>query len=478
MAKQPRIAELKITEFTKEGLGRGVWQSPQGLPHPVDVPFAMPGDEVRVSLIKKRGGVHTSRLMEMLHSSEQRVTPRCPHFGKCGGCRWQQVAYEDQLKQKESAIYRHLQPYLNSSVACHPIIPCSPPWQYRNKMELTFSNDKAGEHYLGLILYGTRGHVFQMEECHLTHPWVVDAVHAVSHWWRESGLKAYYAGRDVGSLRTLTLREGIRSGDRMAMLTVSGNPDYALNRMQINFFVEALKKAIEPSLPGSKLSIFLRIQQIAKGQQTRFFEMLLDGPDHIREVINIDSGDHQRYALQFQISPSAFFQPNTRQAEILYSRAIELTQAPADALVYDLYCGTGTLGICLAKQVKEVIGIELSPESSLDARENAKGNHINNISILTGDVGQVLSTLLEDSGKRPDVVVVDPPRAGLDSRALKHILQIKAPLLTYVSCNPATQAENLDVLIKGGYQLKAIQPVDQFPQTIHVENIVTLQTSS
>lgn len=476
MAKQPRPAELKITEYSKEGLGKGVWHSQDGLSHHVEVPFAIPGDEVRVNLLKRRGGVYASRLLEIIHLSENRTIPICIHFGKCGGCRWQQIPYEDQLKQKEAWVSRYLQPYLNPSVVCHPIIPCDPPWRYRNKMELTFSNDKAGEYYLGLILYGTRGHVFQMEECHLAQPWVVDAVKAVTHWWKESNLQAYFSGGDRGSLRTLTLREGVRSGDRMAMLTVSGNPAYALNKKQIDGFKSALKGSIGPTLPpDGKLSIFLRIQQIAKGQKTQFFEMLLDGPDHIRELINIKTSDNKSYPLEFRISPSAFFQPNTKQAERLYSRAIEMTNAPADSLVYDLYCGTGTLGICLAKQVKEVIGIELSPESSLDARENAKCNQLSNISILTGDVGIVLPKLLADSQKRPDVVVVDPPRSGLDARALKHLLEIKAPILTYISCNPATQAENLDVLIRGGYRLKAVQPVDQFPQTIHVENIVILE---
>ena len=144
-------------------------------------------------------------------------------------------------------------------------------------------------------------------------------------------------------------------------------------------------------------------------------------------------------------------------------------------MAYDLYCGTGTLGICLAKQVKEVIGIELSPESSLDARENVKVNDLSNVTIRTGDVGQILPVLLEERGKRPDVVVVDPPRVGLEPKALQHILEVKAPKLTYISCNPATQAANLEVLIKGGYRLKAVQPVDQFPQTVHVENILILE---
>lgn len=474
MAKQTRIAQLKITEFSKEGQGKGVWHSQQGNPQLVEVPFSMPGDEVQVRLLKKKGGVYLSQPLEWLHLSENRITPRCQHFGHCGGCRWQHIAYEDQLKQKEAWIYHYLQPFLQSDTAWHSIIPCLPPWQYRNKMELTFSTDKAGRRYLGLILYGTRGHVFQMQECHLTHEWVTHAVKAVSQWWAESALDAYHAGKNHGSLRTLTLREGQRTGDRLAMLTVSGNPAYALNQKQIHTFVAALRQAIEPSLPEQKLSIFLRIQQIAKGSPTQFYEMLLYGPDHIREVLHIEGAQNERHSLNFRMSPTAFFQPNTRQAEQLYSRAIQLMQAPVGATIYDLYCGIGTLGICMAKQAKQVIGIELSPESALDARENVKYNHLSNVSIHTGDVGHVLPILLKNNQLLPDIVMVDPPRAGLDFRALQHLLDLKAPLLTYISCNPATQAANLELLVQGGYRLRAVQPVDQFPQTVHVENIVVL----
>jgi 23S rRNA (uracil1939-C5)-methyltransferase len=470
----PRLAQLKITAFSKEGLGNGVWQPENGQPQQVLVPFSMPEDEVQVRLLKKRGGVYQSQPLEWLQLSEKRVAPRCRHFGHCGGCRWQHVAYEDQLKIKESWIHRYLDPFIHSDTISHSILPCLPPWQYRNKMELTFSNDKAGQRYLGLILYGTRGHVFQMEECHLMNPWIIDAVKATSQWWIQSGLDAYYSGGDKGSLRTLTLREGYHTGDRMVMLTVSGNPEYALNQKQIHSFVAALRQAIEPSLPDQKLSIFLRIQQIAKGQKTQFYEMLLHGPDHIRETLHIETAQNERHSLHFRISPSAFFQPNTRQAEQLYSRALQLTQAPTGGIIYDLYCGTGTLGICMAKQAKEVIGIEISPESALDARENVKANHLSNVSIRTGDVGHILPLLLQENQSHLDLVMVDPPRSGLDSRALNHLLALKAPRVTYISCNPATQAANLEVLVKGGYRLRAVQPIDQFPQTVHVENIAVL----
>ena len=474
MTKHPRLAQLKITEISKDGFGKGERFSPEGISSSVEVPFSMPGDEVIARLLKKKRGSYQALPVEWIHQSEDRITPRCQHFGSCGGCRWQHIPYENQLKQKEAWIQTLFEPFLNPETVWHPIIPCHPSWRYRNKMELSFSSDKAGRRYLGLILYGTRGHVFQMEECHLTQEWISDAVKVVTAWWENSGLDAYHMGGDRGALRTLTLREGRSTGDRMVILTVSGNPAFALNQKQIQDFVHLLREGITPPLPEQKLSIFLRIQQIAKGKPTQFYEMLLYGSDHIRESLQIETAKNERHTLHFRISPTAFFQPNTGQAEQLYSRAIQLTDAPVGGVVYDLYCGTGTLGICMARKARKVIGIELSPESALDARENVKENRLSHVMIKTGDVGQVLPLLLEDPELRPDVVMVDPPRAGLDAPALHHLLAIQAPLLTYISCNPATQAANLEVLIRGGYRLKAVQPVDQFPHTVHVENIAIL----
>lgn len=476
MPNQLRTAQLKITDFSREGHGLGTWHPPhEGLSRLVEVPFSMPGDEVKVGLLKRRGGIYRSFPLEWVHLSQNRTIPRCQHFGKCGGCRWQHIPYEEQLKIKESWVRHYLEPYLDNHVIWWPIIPCSPPWEYRNKMELSFSNDKNGKRYLGLILYGTRGHVFQIQECHLARPWMTQIVKSVSEWWTETGLEAYHLGSDKGSLRNLTLREGIRTGDRMVILTVSGNPNYALNQKHLSHFIASLRKSMESEREDHKLSIFLRIQQICKGKKTQFFEMLLYGPDHIHEIINIETAEKKCHSLKFRISPTAFFQPNTRQAEFLYSQTIKLMEPSADSTVYDLYCGIGTLGICLAKQVKEVIGIELSPESTLDAQANVKLNGLKNVTIYTGDVGQLLPNILEKEKKIPDIVLVDPPRAGLDSQALKHLLKIKAPKLVYISCNPASQAANLQTLVKeGGYRVSAVQPVDQFPQTVHVENIVLL----
>lgn len=469
--KPQRIVDVHIAQFSKEGHGIGSATLPDGTNISVEVPFTIPGDIAKVILLSKRKGVYNSLFEELIKPSHDRVTPRCIHFASCGGCRWQQITYEQQLSMKEAFVKKCFAPHLSSKISFLPIVPCDPPWHYRNKMEFSFSNNKAKERFLGLILHGGKGRVFNITECHLTNKWFVDAAEAISRWWKESDLDAYHMSTNTGSLRTLTLREGTRTGDRMAMLTVSGNPEFALKKQQLESFVAFLRDAIEPTQPEQNLSIFLRIQQVAKGSPTNFYEMHLYGPDHIREILNID----EELPLTFHISPTAFFQPNTRQAERLYSNALALAEIPRGGTVYDLYCGTGTLGICAAKYAKQVVGIELSPESVLDARANTSLNSVDNFTIHQGDVGQVLNQLKEKNElPHPDLVMVDPPRVGLDAMAIKQLLELKPQKILYISCNPVTQSANIGSLIEGGYELIVLQPVDQFPQTVHIENIAVL----
>lgn len=472
--KPQQCADIDISSFSKKGNGIGTTCDDNH--RHVEVPFAIPGDKVRALLQRKRGGVFTSRLEEVITPAPQRIEARCVHFGTCGGCRWQQMDYLEQLTLKQTEIQKIFQPLLPEGVSVSSIIRCDPPWQYRNKMEFTFSSDAAGKNYLGLIIDSSRGKVLNLTECHLVNPWFVEALTATRAWWHESGLAAFHPHANKGSLRTLTVREGMRTGDRLVMLTVSGNPEDALNQQQLDSFAAFLRNAIEPISPSSSLCIMLRIQQAIKGKETNFFEMLLYGPDHIREVLNIQSDAREApTAMTFTVSPSAFFQPNTRQAEKLYSLALQLLEIPPQSVIYDLYCGTGTLGICAAKQAKLVVGIELSPESSLDARTNATKNNLHNVKIFTGTVRDVIHNIRENNTvPLPDVVIVDPPRVGLDADTIKHLAELKPKKLLYVSCNPVTQTDNIKHLKEIGYEITAVQPVDQFPHTVHVENIVVL----
>lgn len=389
---------------------------------------------------------------------------RCKHVSECGGCKAQQIAYAEQLQKKQQLVLQAFAPFLDNT-AVHPILPCKDPWHYRNKMEFSFSQDRAGTHYLGLMLRGGRRRVFNLEECHLCAPWMASALQAARTWWKKSGLQAYHPPSDRGSLRTLTLRDSKRTHEKMAILTVSGNPDYALTRVQIEEFVAAL------DVPG--LSVFVTIQQIKKGSPTQFFEMHVCGSTHITEHLEVTvKGKTER--LTFKISPSSFFQPNPLQAELLYGRALELCTLSQGTEAFDLYCGTATLAMVLGKHVKKVVGIELNPHAVFDGRSNLALNGIENVEIHIGDVGKTLLQLCEKGPLASDLVVVDPPRAGLDATALSHLTSLKPKEILYISCNPFTQAENVKILIQAGYRLKHLQPVDQFPHTDHTENIALL----
>lgn len=395
---------------------------------------------------------------------------RCPHAAICGGCKRQQTPYSTQLQDKQNSIENLFSAYLKEGAVLHPIIPCDDPWAYRNKMEFTFSQNRAGDRFLGLMLAASRkGHVFNVEECHIAPSWFTEVLGAVRNWWIESGLEAYYTYKDEGSLRTLILREGKRTGDKMAMLTVSGNPAYALDKAQITSFANAVKNAL-PETEWPSLSIFLRIQQIAKGTPTQFYELHLHGPAHIKERLNIENAQ-----LTFKISPTSFFQTNTAQAEKLYARALQMLELSSKEHVFDLYCGTATLSMALALGAEKVTGIELNPHAVFDAEENKAINGVSNLEVICGDVGKTLATLRKSEGFRPpDVVVVDPPRCGLDNTAIEHILALGPKKILYISCNPKTQAENIYLLHQAGYKLTDIQPVDQFPHTLHTENIAVL----
>lgn len=466
--KQPH--QISITRFNDRGNGEGDYYVAENTPTPlkreVEVPFTVPGDVVLAELGQKKKGIRQGNLLEINTPSPERISPRCIHFAVCGGCRLQHISYENQLAFKESLVKKLFTPW--ETAEFFPILGADSPWTYRNKMEFSFSQNKAGDRFLGLMM--AKGRVVDLQECHLVNQWFMTALNAVREWWKSTAIIAYNPYKDTGALRTLTVREGLNSGDRYVFLTVSGNPDYALQKSDIHAFVETLKQHVTPTIPGSKLGISLRIHQAIKGQPTQFFDMPLFGPDFVRESLTVGSS-----TLDFQISPVAFFQPNPKQAEKLFSRAIEMAEVSADAVVYDLFCGTGTLGICAAPMVKQVVGIELIPEAVYDARANAAANGLENVTFLEGDVHSLLQEIVETSRfPAPDLVFVDPPRVGLGEKALSTLLKMQPPTILYISCNPKTQAEDVKILSEK-YRVVAVQPVDQFPQTPHIENIVLLR---
>ncbi len=377
---------------------------------------------------------------------------RCAHFGECGGCLLQDTPYEEQLLQKEAFVKEQFA-FLEQAVA--PIIPSASPWHYRNKMEFSFSQSLKGEKFLGLMIRKKRGRVVNLDNCFIAPPWFTTLLKKVYSWWLDSGLNAYHHHKDLGSLRTLIVREGVRTGQKMVVLTVSGNAAFALSEDHIASFKEIV--LCEQQID----SLILRTQIIAKKQPTRFEEQVLFGQGYITESI----GD-----LRFKIRPSSFFQPHTVQAEQLYRKALQLINFSEKERLLDLYCGTGTLGIFAANKVEAVIGIELNNDAIEDAKENIAMNNITNMEVIQGDVA---TSLPQDF--QPTTIIVDPPRAGLSPEALEQIATLHPKKILYISCNPITQAQNIKELLTRGYKPTAIQPVDQFPHTPHVENIVALE---
>lgn len=446
-----RTCEVEIEKIAKDGKGRGAFVDPSGNQQTIEVPFCMPQDKVEAAYKKKRKGIYCGRMLSLLKPAEERRAPRCIHFGSCGGCSFQEIPYEKQLEWKEKIV---ADLFLDLGTP-RPIIGCTDPWGYRNKMEFSFSQDRSENRYLGLFLAGSRGRVFNVTECHLGPAWFANDLEKVRKWWASTALKAYHPPADSGTLRTITFREGVTSSDRMVILTVSGNPLFALHQPELKSFC---------ALFDPECSVFLKIHQAVKGQPTQFYEMHLQGPEVLRETL---------HEVKFHVSPSAFFQPNTLQADRLYQEALALANLTQEDVVYDLYCGTGTLGLLSARFVKTVLGIEISAESSLDARENARLNEIKNVQIITGSVGDILRR--EGDYPAPTLLFIDPPRAGLDPQALAEVIALGSKRIIYISCNPETQSRDVKLLKEAGYRLETIQPVDQFPHTPHIENIVGMR---
>jgi 23S rRNA (uracil1939-C5)-methyltransferase len=373
------------------------------------------------------------------------IEPKCRHFGVCGGCQSQHVPYDEQLAHKEAFISRCF------GRRPEPILPCDPVWRYRNKMEFSFAQARSGEKFLGLMK--RRGRVENLEECYLTGAWFLEVVKKIRLWWQQVELNAYHPPTNQGLLRTLTLREGIHSKEKMIMLTVSEAP---FDDRHISSFMEALPEVD---------ALILRRQIIQKKTPTRFEERVLQGKNHIHEILH----DTKRRPYRFRIRGASFFQPNTAQAEKIYQKAIEYADLKKDEHVLDLYCGTGSLGIFACTYAARTLGIEIAAEAVQDANVNLTLNGISNMEVLEGDVSEQLRHLC----LKPATVFVDPPRAGVGSKTIEHLIKLNPQKIVYISCNPVTQAADCKAL--HGYEILSLQPIDQFPHTPHIENIALLR---
>lgn len=435
---------------------------------------AVPGDVVRVRVVKSKKQYGEARVLEIEKPSPLRTTPRCPHVGTCGGCKWQHVSYQAQLQFKQQQVYETFERIGGfASPEILPIIGADDIFFYRNKMEFSFANQQWLEEppiatqseirnpqsaiYLGLHVPQRYDKVLDIRECHLQSEVSNTILTYTREFARQSGLPVYDTESNSGFFRFLVIRQAKRTNELMVnLVTFESRPDV------MKQWTAGLLKAV-PGVSTVVNTINNKKSQIAFGDREQIY--------HGEGVIHERIGNHT-----FTISAGSFFQTNTAQAEKLYTVARDFANLQKTDTVYDLYSGTGSIALFVSDKAGKVVGIESVESAVRDAERNAKHNGVTNCSFILGDLKDQLTkdTAWMRSHAKPDVLIIDPPRSGMHPRAVEEIAKMGVPRIVYVSCNPATQARDLKVLCDERYRMVKIQPVDMFPHTFHIENVVLL----
>jgi 23S rRNA (uracil1939-C5)-methyltransferase len=432
------LLELEIDSLAFGG--RGVARA-EGLV--VFVAGALPGDRVRAEITKAKRRFAEARTVELLRPGADRIPDSCLHDGEaCPGAPWQGLAYESQIAHKRQQVDEALRRIGDlDGFELEEIEPAVERWRYRNKLEYSFG-DRDGEPVLGFHARGRWDLIVDVEDCLLASERGNAARNEILDWARLESVPAYDArGRD-GILRNLVVREGWRTGQIQTRLVTSA-----------------------ARFPKPPVDLHTVIEGDSGGT---------DGPTG---VLGEERLREELCGLRLEMSHGAFFQTNTEMAEKLYAIAAEQAGLSGRERVFDLYCGIGTIGLSMAKWAGEVWGLEIVPEAIADAEANAKRNGISNARFLTAGARTGVRPLLEQAGK-PDVVVVDPPRAGLSRKIVRRLLECEAKRIVYVSCNPTTLAPNAAQIVEAGYTLRRVKPVDMFPQTPHIECVALLEKNS
>ena len=440
------------------------------------VAHGLPGQKVRVLITRKKARFAEGRVVRVLEESPAFVPPFCPHFGFCGGCQWQDLAYPEQLRWKRLQVEEALERLagLDPKIVLEPGASTRERY-YRNKMEFTFAprawltpeelaagNAGGGRGCaLGLHAPGGFDRVFDLEHCFLESPQTPEIVKAVRAFCRESRVPAYNTRTHQGFWRFLVLREGKRTGQTLAHLITTDQGDEAL--------VAGLAGHLQARFPGVTTmvhSVNRKKAQVAVGARSR----ILWGPGYIEEEL---------CGLRFRISAPSFFQTNTEAAEALYGAVGRLGEFRGAETVWDLYCGAGSIGLSLAGKVRRVVGFELAPEAVEDAYANCRLNRVDNCSFFAGDLKDLIREALASPRHygRPEVVVTDPPRAGMHAGVVAALKELAPRRIIYVSCNPATLARDLE-LLQDDYHIVSVQPFDLFPHTGHIECLARLERRS
>lgn len=464
MIKKNQEIELRIDSLNSEG--KGVGRVEEGFV--VFCQDALPGDVVMAEIRKVKKSYAEAVIKSIITESPHRVVPKCRHFGVCGGCKVQNFAYDKQIEFKTDTVKNAMQKMGGiSNVTVPPAIKSEKEYFYRNKMEFSFSEEKwmtvldegkeREKFAVGLHIPKFHSKILDIEECFLQSEVSKDILNHARDFFKKRELSIYSTRTHEGYLRFLIIRQGSRTDDLMVNLIT-----YDFNKEVIEEYAEEIKKLF-PQVTTLLNSFTQKKAQVAFAEDV----VVVFGKGYITEKLK--RGEKE---FVFKISPNAFFQTNTLQAEVLYSVAAEFGDFKKTDNVLDLYCGTGSISIYISDLVNKVKGVELVDESIRSARENAELNGIKNVSFETADIKDFLTNFKEAGFNK---VVLDPPRSGLHPDICEILSDADYEKIVYVSCNPVTQARDLSIIMsKGKYRMGRIQPVDMFPQTYHIENVVEL----
>ena len=448
--KKNETITLHFEDLTHEGNGVGKVDG-----YPLFVPFGLPGEEAIVKVVKVKKNFGFGKLIEVTKSSPDRVEPPCDVFYKCGGCQIQHMSYDMQLDMKQNQVKNVLRKIAHlDNVPVHCPLGMEDPWRYRNKVSIPVGEYK-GELITGFYRMRSHDIIKDMDTCVVqdeVNDRMVEAVRSIAN---RLGIEAYDEKNDKGVLRHIMVRTGWETKDTMVVMITRTEKLPHQDK-----FIKELTETY-PHIKSIMHNINNRRTNVILGKKTK----LLYGEEYIYDTI----GD-----IKFAISAKSFYQVNPQQTKKLYDQALEYADISSHDIVVDAYCGIGTISLFLARKAKKVYGIEVVPEAINDAKKNAELNGITNAEFVVGEAEKVMPWW-KAQGLKPDVIVVDPPRKGCEVDFLQAMIDMEPKRIVYVSCNPSTLARDLKILEDGGYETKEVQPVDMFPQSMHIESVTKLE---
>lgn len=447
--KRNDIITVEIKDMEFGGFGIGYFEGKK-----VKIKGALLGQIIKAKVKKVKKDMVEGEIVEVMENSPLEKQSFCPHFGDCGGCIYQNVDYSDQLKIKEDIVKKLLEKEGIRDYEFLRIVKSPKEHGYRNKMEYTFGKDKEGNEVLGLHRKGRFYEVVMTDKCNIVDDDFLKALNLTFDYAIKKGLPFYDKKTHKGFLRHLVVRKASKAGEILLNIVTTTQLEHDFKEL-----IEIYKNVdFESRLVG-----VLHTQNDSWSDAVVCEKLnVLYGKDYLIEEL---------LGLKFKISAFSFFQTNSYGAEKLYETVREFAGDVSDKIVFDLYSGTGTIGIIMAPMAKKVIGIELVEEAVMSARENAELNGLKNCTFIAGDVSKKLKEIKE----MPDVVIVDPPRSGINPKALEDIIKFNPQKVVYVSCNPESLARDLKIFSEGGYKVDKVKCVDMFPYTYHVETVVLIE---